>query len=160
MPDLIATPPKAAGETCCHRCPAHPDWTPCQRPVDHDREFGHRDSTGPDVQHVWQAADVRRYAGTMASGSGDDPYKTWAPHPDREVEELFLQANRNGYIICQVGNDVYQHDDKVYTLISPDGTKALEFLGRVVASSGIWRYMVNDLRDWLAQTKDEAEGHG
>ena len=95
---------------------------------------------------------MRRYAEPMAPGSDDDPYKTWAPHPDHEVEELFLQANRDGYIICQIGNDVYQHEDKVYTLISPDGTKDYQFLGRVVASSAIWRLMVNDLRDWLAQT--------
>lgn len=54
MSDLTTTPPKAAGETCGHRCPAHPDWTSCQRPSGHDPEYGHRDSTGTDVQHAWQ----------------------------------------------------------------------------------------------------------
>ncbi len=53
MPNLTTTPPKA-DETCGHRCPAHPDWTPCQCPPGHDPEYGHRDSAGTDVQHVWQ----------------------------------------------------------------------------------------------------------
>jgi hypothetical protein len=44
---------EVAGETCGHRCPADPDWTPCQRPPGHDPEYGHRDSAGTDVQHVW-----------------------------------------------------------------------------------------------------------
>jgi len=87
----------------------------------------------------------------MASASGDDPYITWPPHPDPDVEELFRQANRDDYVI-------WRHEG-VYTLVSPDATKDMQFLGRVVASSGIWRLMVNELRDWLAQTaKDEAEG--
>jgi hypothetical protein len=44
----------AADEICGNRCPAHPDWTPCQRPSGHDPERGHRDSAGTDAQHVWQ----------------------------------------------------------------------------------------------------------
>lgn len=106
--------------------------------------FGHRDSTGPDVEHAWQAADARRYAGTMAPDSGDDPYITWPPHQDPEVEELFRQANRDEYVI-------WFHEG-VYTLVSPDGTKDFQFLGRVVASSGVWRHMISELRDWLEQT--------
>jgi hypothetical protein len=43
-----------AYEICGSQCPAHPDWTPCQRPPEHDPEYGHRDSAGTDVQHVWQ----------------------------------------------------------------------------------------------------------
>jgi hypothetical protein len=39
---------------CGHRCPAHPDWTSCQLAPGHPDESGHRDSAGPDVQHVWQ----------------------------------------------------------------------------------------------------------
>jgi hypothetical protein len=54
MPNLTTTPPKAGGETCGHRCPAHPNCIPCQRPAGHDRDHGHRDSAGTDVQHVWQ----------------------------------------------------------------------------------------------------------
>jgi hypothetical protein len=43
-----------AGEICGHRCPAHHDWTPCQCPPGHDPAYGHRDSAGTDIQHVWQ----------------------------------------------------------------------------------------------------------
>ena len=53
MPNLTTMPPKA-NETCGHRCPAHPDWTPCRRPSGHDPEHGHKDSAGTGVQHVWQ----------------------------------------------------------------------------------------------------------
>jgi hypothetical protein len=63
---------------------------------------------------------------------------------------MFREANRAGYVI-------YRHKD-VYTLVSPD-LKTMDFLGRVVTSSGIWRLMVAELRDWLARTtKDEPEG--
>jgi hypothetical protein len=87
----------------------------------------------------------------MAPATGDDPYVTWPPHPDPDVEEMFLQANRDGYtIICL---------EDVYTLVSPDNEQQFEFLGRVVASSGIWRHLISELRDWLGQTmKDEPEG--
>jgi hypothetical protein len=66
---------------------------------------------------------------------------------------MFLQANRDGYtIICLEG---------VYTLVSPDNEQQFEFLGRVVASSGIWWHLISELRDWLEQTmKDEPEGQG
>jgi hypothetical protein len=88
----------------------------------------------------------------MAPVSGDDDNATWPEHPDPEVEQIFREANRAGYVI-------FRHDG-VYTLVSP-GFKTMEFLGRVVASSGIWRLMVTDLREWLAQTmKDESEGQG
>ena len=92
-------------------------------------------------------------AGQMASAHGDDPYITWPPHPDPEVEQLFRQADRDGYVIyCHGG---------VYTLVSPGATEDFHVLGRVVASSGIWRLQVNDLREWLAQTaNDGAEGQG
>jgi len=40
----------------------------------------------------------------------------------------------------------------VYTLVSPHGTKDFQLLGRVVASSGVWRHMISELRDWLEQT--------
>ena len=43
----------AAG-TCGHRCPQHPDWTPCRLSPGHTLVIGHRDSAGPDVTHVWQ----------------------------------------------------------------------------------------------------------
>ena len=39
---------------CGHRKLLTPDPTPCQRPPGHDPEYGHRNSTGPDVRHVWQ----------------------------------------------------------------------------------------------------------
>jgi hypothetical protein len=72
----------------------------------------------------------------MPPASGDDPYITWPPHL------------------------IWRHEG-IYTLVSPDGTEDYQFLGRVVASSGIWRLMVNDLQGWLARTaKDEAEGQG
>ena len=58
MPISVAAPRDASfpphGETCGHRCPLCPGRTPCQRPPGHDPEYGHRDSTGPDVQHVWE----------------------------------------------------------------------------------------------------------
>jgi hypothetical protein len=88
----------------------------------------------------------------MAPVGGDEPRTTWLAHPDPEVEEMFLQANRDGYVIFRLGN--------VYTLVSPDNEKQMQFLGRVVASSGIWRHLVNELRDWLEQTKDEPKGKG
>lgn len=65
---------------------------------------------------------------------------------------MFRDANRAGYVI-------YSHRG-VYTLVSPS-LKTMDFLGRVVQSSGIWRLMVTDLRRWLAQTmEDEPEGQG
>lgn len=88
----------------------------------------------------------------MASGSDDDPYNTWPPHPDPEVEEIFLGANRASYVIHFL--------EGTYTLVSPDATEDFQFLGRVVASSGVWRHMVSELRDWLEQTANEAEGRG
>jgi hypothetical protein len=63
---------------------------------------------------------------------------------------MFLQANRDRYVIFRLVS--------VYTLVSPDNEKQMQFLGRVVASSGIWRHLVNELRDWLEQTKDEPKG--
>lgn len=63
---------------------------------------------------------------------------------------MFCGANRAGYVI-------YDHKG-VYTLVSP-GFKTMSFPGRVVASSGIWRVMIADLRDWLAHTT-EAESRG
>ncbi len=54
MPDPTTPSPEGAGKTCGHRSPLTPTWTPCQRPPRHDREYGHRDSAGTDVQHVWQ----------------------------------------------------------------------------------------------------------
>src|SRR5215467_8500835 len=30
----------------------------------------------------------------MAPVGGDDPYITWPPHPDPEVEQMFREANR------------------------------------------------------------------
>jgi len=84
--------------------------------------------------------------------SGDDLRVTWPQHPDPEVEQMFRDANQAGYVIFRIEN--------VYTLVSPDN-KTMNFLGRVVASSGIWRLMVRDLQGWLAQTmKDESEGQG
>jgi hypothetical protein len=88
----------------------------------------------------------------MAPVSGGDPYITWPPHPDPEVEEIFREANRREYVI-------YLHKG-VYTLVSP-GLKTMPFLGRVVPSSAIWRHMVGDLRAWLEHTmEDESEGQG
>jgi hypothetical protein len=89
----------------------------------------------------------------MAPAGGDEPYITWLPHPDPAVEQMFRQANRDGFVI-------YRHEG-VYTLVSPDGLKTMPFLGRVVPSSAIWRQMVGELRSWLDQTKnDESEGQG
>jgi hypothetical protein len=85
--------------------------------------------------------------------SGDDRYITWFPHPDPEVEQIFREADRAGYVI-------YQHKG-VYTLVSPDVTEDFQFLGRVVSSSAGWRLMITDLRNWLARTaRDEVEGQG
>jgi hypothetical protein len=82
----------------------------------------------------------------MPPADGDDSYITWDPHPDAEVEEIFGQANRDGFVIFRLGH--------VYTVVSPDATKAMEFPDHLPASSGIRRHMVNDLRNWLAHTKD------
>jgi hypothetical protein len=89
----------------------------------------------------------------MAPAQDDEgPYITWPQHPDPEVEQIFRDANQAQYVI-------FRHEG-VYTLVSP-GLKDMQFPGRVVASSGIWRHMVNELRDWLVQTmKDESEGQG
>jgi hypothetical protein len=87
----------------------------------------------------------------MPPADGDEPYVTWPPHPDPEVEELFRQANRAGYV-------VFRHEG-VYTLVSP-GLEDMQFLGRVVSSPAIWRLMIADLRNWLERTRGEAEGQG
>jgi hypothetical protein len=39
---------------CGHNKPLTPNRTPCQRPPGHDPEYGHMDSEGADVQHVWE----------------------------------------------------------------------------------------------------------
>jgi hypothetical protein len=84
---------------------------------------------------------------------GGDRYITWFPHPDPEVEQIFREADRAGYVI-------YQHKG-VYTLVSPDVTEDFQLLGRVVPSSAVWRLMINDLRRWLARTaRDAVEGQG
>jgi hypothetical protein len=54
FPHYVTAQAPAPGEICGHRCPNDPGWTPCQRPRGHDPEYGHRDSTGTDVRHVWQ----------------------------------------------------------------------------------------------------------
>jgi len=51
---LRLTQDGAVGGTCGHRCPLCPGSTPCQRPPGHDREYGHRNSAGTDVHHVWE----------------------------------------------------------------------------------------------------------
>jgi len=87
--------------------------------------------------------------GVVDPVSGDDLDVTWPAHPDSEVEQLFREAHRAGYVIyCHRGT---------YTLVSP-GFKTMSFLGRVVASSGIWRRMIRDLRDWLEHTTKAESG--
>lgn len=87
--------------------------------------------------------------GIVEPFGGEDP-KTWSPHPDREVEKMFCEANRNGYV-------VYHHGG-MYTLVSPGLEETFNFPGRVVASSGIWRTMIADLRRWLAHTAEAEPG--
>jgi len=66
---------------------------------------------------------------------------------------MFRQANRDRFVIFLLGH--------VYTVVSPDGTKAMEFQDHLPASSGIRRHMVNELRDWLAHTRNsDREGQG
>lgn len=66
---------------------------------------------------------------------------------------MFRDANQAGYVIYRRGS--------VYTLVSPDLQDTMSFLGRVVTSTGIWRRMITDLRDWLERTRtDEAKGQG
>lgn len=84
----------------------------------------------------------------MEPRSGDEPYITWAPHPDPAVERMFREANRAGYVICQV--------EGLYMLVTPDGLADHYFVGRVVPSSGIWQHMVAELRDWPAETAGRA----
>jgi hypothetical protein len=68
--------------TCGHRCPQHPDWTPCQLAPGHSLVIGHRDSAGPDVSHVWQdsghsgdyaAEDTRAIFGAAADAFETGP---------------------------------------------------------------------------------------
>jgi hypothetical protein len=43
------------GSTICgHRSPLAPELPACQLPPGHGRAGRHRDSSGNDVQHVWQ----------------------------------------------------------------------------------------------------------
>jgi hypothetical protein len=79
-----------------------------------------------------------------------DPYITWPPHPDGHVEDLFRQANRDDFVIV--------HLDGIYTLISPDGTREMQFQDYVVPSSAAWRVVVRQLELWLEQMKDESGG--
>ena len=60
------------------------------------------------------------------------------------LRSFFRQAIRDEYVI-------WFHEG-VFTLVSPDRIKDFQFLGRVVASSGVWRHMISELRDWLEQT--------
>jgi hypothetical protein len=86
----------------------------------------------------------------MPPAEDDEPYITWPAHPDHEVQEMFRQANRDGFVI-------YKHKG-VYTLTSPDNTKDYQFLGRIVASSGIWRLVVRDLQNWITRTMRDEPG--
>jgi hypothetical protein len=64
--------------TCGHRCPAHPDWIPCQLQLGHSTVIGHRDSDGSDVRHVWQD-----------SGHGGDPVAERAADALRAAVDAF-----------------------------------------------------------------------
>jgi hypothetical protein len=86
----------------------------------------------------------------MGPADDGDPYITWPPHPDGHVEDLFRQANRDDFVI------VYQ--DGMYTLISPDGTKDMQFLDYKVPSSLAWRVVVRQLEGWLEQVKEDSGG--
>jgi hypothetical protein len=79
-----------------------------------------------------------------------DRYVTWPRHPDGYVQDLFLQANRDDFIIV--------HLDGMYTLISPDGMQEMQFQDYVVPSSGAWRVVVRQLEDWLVQMKENSGG--
>lgn len=59
---------------------------------------------------------------------------------------MFCGANRAGYVI-------YDHNG-MYTLVAPDSHTTMIFLGRVVASSAIWRHVIAELRDWLKHTAE------
>jgi hypothetical protein len=79
-----------------------------------------------------------------------DLYVTWPRHPDDYVQDLFLQANRDDFIIVYL--------DGMYTLISPDGLQEMQFQDYVVPSSGSWRVVVRQLEDWLVQMKENSGG--
>jgi hypothetical protein len=67
-------------------------------------------------RHFWRRPNVPLEA------QGCD-HITWPPHPDCEVEQVFRQANRDGYVIYR--------DEGVYTLVSPDAMEDFSF-------SGVW----------------------
>ena len=79
-----------------------------------------------------------------------DRYVTWPRHPDDHVQDLFLQANRDDFVIV--------HLDGRYMLISPDGTQSMQFLDYVVPSSVAWRVVVRQLENWLEQMKENSGG--
>jgi hypothetical protein len=57
--------------TCGHRCPSHPDWTPCQLSPGHSTVLGHRESDGRDVSHVWQD---HGHGGDLAAEHASDAF--------------------------------------------------------------------------------------
>ena len=79
-----------------------------------------------------------------------DLHITWPPYPDGHVEDLFRQTNRDDFIIV--------HLDGIYTLISPDGTREMQFLDYVVPSSAAWRVEGRQLEFWLEQMKKGSGG--
>jgi hypothetical protein len=79
-----------------------------------------------------------------------EPYHTWPRHPDDHVQDLFRQANQDGFVIVYL--------DGMYTLIAPDGTQEMLFQDYVVPSSGAWWVVVRQLEDWLEQMKQGSGG--
>jgi hypothetical protein len=78
--------------------------------------------------------------------SADEPYRTWPPHSDPVVDEMFRGANRRDYVIILLPGDT------MYTLVSPDGNERYWFPSQIKPSSGVWQVMIYDLRAWLEQT--------
>jgi len=63
---------------------------------------------------------------------------------------------RVGHLVIKVGSGL-RHEG-VYTLVSPGLEEDMQFLGRVVPSSAVWRHMVAELRAWLERTNRKGRG--
>jgi hypothetical protein len=71
----------------------------------------------------------------------DEPYRTWPPHPDGQVESLFRQANRDDFVIVLLNG--------VYELASPDNEHTFQFQSYIVPNATVWQLIVRQLERWL-----------
>lgn len=88
-------------DVCGHRCPAHPERTPCRLPLGHPTVAGHRDNAGHDVSHVWQDdghndSPARRMVRSITYEHDGDRYEVTVGTPRKVYRRR--TGPRGGYI--------------------------------------------------------------